>query len=129
MAMGDRSILALFSDVVDETVRLFQTEIRLVRAEITDKVGRIATSGVALCIGGVSILAAFIMLLMGAVRWLAIAGVPDQWGYLIVAVLIGGIGTGVLMKGVRDLRTASLVPQRTIEQIKADFATVKEHVT
>lgn len=129
MAMADRSILAIFSDVVEETVRLFQTEIRLVKAEISDKAGRIANSGVALGIGGISVLVALIMFFMGVVRWLAIAGIPDEWGYLIVAALVGGIGLGVLMKGVRDLKAASLVPERTIEQIKADFATVKEHVT
>jgi hypothetical protein len=129
MAHTERSIIGLFSDVVDETIRLFQTEIRLVRAEISDKAGRIANSGIALGVGGVALLSALIVLLFGIVRWLALAGIPEEWGFLLVAAVVGGAGLAFLMKGVRDLKQANLMPERTIEQIKADFASVKEHVT
>jgi drug/metabolite transporter (DMT)-like permease len=124
-----RSIMGLFSDVVDEAAGLFQTELRLLRAEISDKLGRVANSSVALAVGAVCTLAALIMLLQGVVRWLAIAGIPEQWGFLLVGVIVGGLGVGLLLKGVADLKAASLVPQRSIDQIKQDFATMKEHVT
>jgi hypothetical protein len=129
MAHTERSIIGLFSDVVDETIRLFQTEVRLVRAEVSDKFGRLADSGIALGIGGVALLTALILLLFGIVRWLEIAGIRDEWGFLLVGAVVGAVGVGFLMKGVRDLKQANLVPERTIEQIKADFASVKEHVT
>jgi hypothetical protein len=123
------SLMSLFTAVIDEGMRLIQTEVRLAKAEISDKIGRLANSGVALASGAIIVLAAIIMLLTGIVHWLVVAGIPDQWGYLIVGVVAGGIGVGVLAKGLSDLKAANLMPDRTIDQVKADFQAVKEHVS
>jgi hypothetical protein len=123
------SLMSLFTAVIDEGMRLIQTEVRLARAEISDKISRLANSGVALAAGAIIVLAAIIMLLTGIVRWLVVAGIPDEWGYVIVAVVAGGIGVGVLAKGLRDLKAANLMPDRTIDQVKADFQAVKDHVS
>ena len=40
-----RSIVNLFADVIGDAVHLFQTEIRLIRAEINEKIGRLANGG------------------------------------------------------------------------------------
>jgi hypothetical protein len=69
-----------------------------------------------------------VLLLQALVQWLAVAGIPEPWGLLIVGVIVGGIGVAVLMKGARDIKETSFVPDRTLNQIRADFETVKEHV-
>jgi hypothetical protein len=69
------------------------------------------------------------MLLHAIVRWLAVAGLPDQWGYLLVGLIAGGAGIAVLMSGINRIKETNLVPDRTIRQARDDFATVKEHVT
>src|SRR6266508_3836786 len=108
-----RSLIHLITDVMNEFATLFQTEIRLVRAELNEKANRLAGSGALIAAGAVAAIVALVLLLQALVRWLA----------------IGGIAAALIMRGIHDLKATKLVPYRTIQQVRADFATVKEHVT
>ena len=123
-----RTIANLFTDVIAETTELFQAEIHLIRTEIRQSVSRVANSGTLIGAGVIAALAALFLLLQAVVAWLAIAGLPEQWGYTIVGVLVGAAAAGLLINGINNLTAAKIMPERTIEQLKADFATVKEHV-
>lgn len=124
-----RTIFNLVASVIDESVHLLQTELRLLRAEMNDKLAKFASAGTVLAAGGIAALAALFLLLQAIVRWLAVAGLPDQWGYLIVGLIVATIAGGMLSLGLGRLRATTLVPQKSIDQIKADVAAVKEHVT
>src|SRR4051794_22673314 len=130
MAVRDsaRPLTSLFTDTVAELTHLFQTEIRLVRAEINEKVSRAANSGALIGAGAIVLLPAIFILLLAIVRWLAVAGLPDQWGLLLVGLVVAGAGVGLLMKGVKNLKGSALVPNRSIEQVRADVAMAKEQV-
>ena len=123
-----RTIVSLFTDVFAETTELFQAEINLVRSEIRQSVGRVANSGTLIGAGAIGALAALFLLLQAVVSWLVIAGLPEQWGYSIVSILVGGVAAALLSKGINNLKASKVMPERTLEQLKADFATVKEHV-
>jgi hypothetical protein len=123
-----RTIVSLFTDVFAETTELFQAEINLVRSEIRQSVGRVANSGTLIGAGAIGALAALFLLLQAVVSWLVIAGLPERWGYSIVGILVGGVAAGLLSKGINNLKASKVMPERTLEQLKADFATVKEHV-
>jgi hypothetical protein len=123
-----RPLGTLFTDVVSEVTHLFQTEIRLVRAEMNEKVSRVANSGALIGAGAVILLPAVFILLLAIVRWLAVAGIPEQWGLLIVGGVIAILGVALLMKGINNLKGPALVPSRTIEQVRADVSLAKEHV-
>lgn len=123
-----RPLGSLFTDVVSEVTHLFQTEIRLVRAEMNEKVSRVANSGALIGAGAVILLPAVFILLLAIVRWLAVAGIPEQWGLLIVGGVIAILGVALLMKGINNLKGPALVPSRTIEQVRADVSLAKEHV-
>ena len=125
----DRTIIRLITDVVGEISLLFQNEIGLVRAEIGEKISRLATAGTMIGAGVVACLAALFMLLQAVVKWLAVAGVPEQWGYLIVGLILAAVAAAVLTKGINNLKSTSPIPSRSLDQLRADFATVKEHVT
>jgi uncharacterized membrane protein YqjE len=124
-----RTVFNLVASVIDESVHLLQTELRLVRVEINDKISKLAGAGTVLAAGGVAALAALFLLLQALVRWLSVAGLPDQWGYLIVGVVVAIIAGGLLASGLKRLNSTTLVPEKTFEQIRADVAAVKEHVT
>ncbi len=124
-----RSILHLVTDVIDEMTQLFQTEIRLVRAEFNQKISNVATAATLLVMGAVAGIAALFLLLQAVVAWLAVAGLPEQWGLLLVGLVVGVIGIVVVMRGIGILRGTTLVPQKTLDQLGADFTTVKEHLT
>ena len=123
-----RSLASLFTDLISEVTQLFQTEIRLVRAEMNEKVSRVANSGALIGAGAVMMLPAVFILLLAIVRWLEVAGLPEQWGLLIVGVVVAAVGAILLMKGINNLKGSALVPRRTIEQVQADFSVAKEHV-
>ena len=130
MAVRDsaRPLASLFTDLISEVTQLFQAEMRLVRAEMNEKVSRVANSGALIGAGAVVMLPAVFILLLAIVRWLEVAGLPDQWGLLIVGVVVAALGTLLLMKGINNLKGSALVPQRTIEQVRADFSVAREQV-
>ena len=130
MAMQDstRPLGSLFTDLISEVTHLFQTELRLVRAELSEKASRAANGGAMIGAGAVVLLPAVFILLFAAVEWLAVAGLPRQWGFLLVGGVVAVIGAALLMKGVNNLKGPTLVPNRTIQQVRADFSVAKEQV-
>jgi hypothetical protein len=125
----DRSLVELFTEILREVTQILQSETRLLRAEINGKINNITGSATMIGAGAVALLAALFMLLHAIVRWLAVVGLPDQWGYLIVGLVIGAIGVAVLISGINRFKETKIVPDRTIRQARDDFSTVKEHVT
>jgi hypothetical protein len=123
-----RGIVTLITDVIGDVTELFQTEIRLVRAEITGNVSRLANS--AGLVGGAAMvgLAALFVLLQAVVMWLAYLGMPPHWGFTLVGFITAIVAYVMLRRGLDDLKSAKLVPDRSIDQLKADLATMKEHV-
>jgi uncharacterized membrane protein YqjE len=123
-----RTIITVLRDVIDQIIDLLQTEIRLVRGEINEKLSRFANGAVLLGAAAVATFAAVVLLLQAAVRWLVVAGLPDQWGYLLVGLVIAGLAIASFLGGLRKIRNTPLMPDRTIRQLRADIGTIKEHV-
>jgi len=125
----NRSLVQLITDVMNEFATLFQTEIQLVRVELSEKASRLAGSGTMIGAGAIAAVVALVLLLQAVVKWLAIAGIPEEWGLLLVGVIVAALGVALLMKGINDAKTTRLFPERTMHHVRADIVTVKEHVT
>jgi uncharacterized membrane protein YqjE len=123
-----RTISNLLADIVGDAVHLFRTEIRLIRAEINEKASRLANGGTLLAVGAIFALAGLLFLLQDIVVWIAVAGLSYEWGYLIVGGIVVLAGAVLLAVGTNRIKSTTLTPDRTVNQIKADVATVKEHV-
>jgi Putative Actinobacterial Holin-X, holin superfamily III len=123
-----RPLTSLFTDTVAELTNLFQTEIRLVRAEINEKLSKVANSSALIGAGAIVMMPAVFILLLAIVRWLAVAGLPERWGLTLVGLVVAALGIVLLMKGINNLKGSALVPRRTIEQVRADIAVAKEQV-
>jgi hypothetical protein len=123
------SIVTLVASVIQDVTSLFQSEIRLVRREISDKVSDVSSSMAAIAAGGLVLFVGVIFVLLSVVRWLVVAGVPDEWGYLIVGIVVLVVGTIALTTGIQQFKRASIVPDRAIRQAREDLATVKEHLS
>ena len=122
-----RPLTSIFTEVISEVAYLLQTEIRLARAELGERLGSLANGGAMVGAAAVLLLAGLFVLLLGAVRSLEIAGLPDKWGYLLVGGVVLVIGLGLVLAGANRLKASALVPQRTIDQLRADFFVAKEH--
>lgn len=128
MAVRERPITTVFTEVVTELTALVQTEFRLARAELNEKLDRVANSGIAIGAGAICALAGLFVLLLAIVEWLAVAGLPHQWGLLIVGGLVLVIGAVLLMRGINNLKGSALMPQRTVRQVRQDLSVAKEQV-
>ena len=87
MATGETGhpIVSLMTDVASDLAYLVQTEFRLARAEMGEKLSAASNAGAYLGIGAAIGLAGFIVLLLDIARWITVAGLPYEWSLLIVA--------------------------------------------
>jgi hypothetical protein len=124
-----RSITQTFGDVLADSLHLIQTELRLARAEASEKfgtaVGLVATGGA----GAVCLLVGSLLLLFGLVRWLAIAGLPDEWGFLLVGGIATAVGFVLVLQAKQQASADALMPNRTVRDLRADVDMVKEELS
>ncbi len=123
-----RPIVSLMTHVASDLAYLVQTEFRLARAEMGEKLSSASSAGVYLALGGVVALGGFIALLFDIAHWIAAAGLSYEWSLLIVALVALAIGAAVAMAGMARLRGSAFVPNRTLEQVREDYVVAKEHV-
>ncbi len=123
-----RPIVSLMTHVASDLAYLVQTEFRLARAEMGEKLSVASNAGAYLAAGGVVALGGLIALLFDIARWITVAGLSYEWSLLIVALVALAIGAALALAGVGRLKGAAFVPDRTIEQMREDFVVAKEHV-
>jgi hypothetical protein len=119
-----RTLVDLLSNVSD----LLAKEIRLARAEVTDKLQRTVRASVWTAVAALFGLLAFFFLLEAAVFALISFGLAAYWACAIVALLLAGCGAAAFAVG-RSAAPQDISPSRSIRQINADIRTAKELVT
>jgi uncharacterized membrane protein YqjE len=127
-ANDSRSVSELFGDALSQFSKLVRNELQLARAEISMKVGQTTTAIGLLAGAAVFLIPALVLLLMSLAAWLVEIGIRSSLAHLIaglvglsVVALLGAIGSN-------RLKTNSLVPKRTLDQLQQDTAAVREHV-
>jgi hypothetical protein len=117
-----------FAEVLADVVDLIQKEIRLARAEISDRLSTKILGGVWMAAAGVLGFVALLLLLEAIVFGIASLGLALHWSCLIVAAAIGVIAAIAFAKGRADLR-ADVMPRRTMRSVGRDISVAKEHLT
>ena len=116
------------SDVVADLVDLFQKEIRLARAELSEKLSLKIQAGVWMSAAAALGLVAVLVLVQAAIFGIASAfGIALHWSCLAVAALLTVIAAAAYAKGRANAKE-ELSPSRAIYQVKQDIATVKEQL-
>ena len=123
-----RPIASLMTSVAADLGYLVQTEMRLAKAEIAEKFSKALSAAIFLAVGGVVALGGFIALLFDIARWIARSGLAYEWSLLIVAAVALAIGAALAMVGVSRLKAPALLPERTLGQVREDYAVAKEHI-
>jgi uncharacterized membrane protein YqjE len=121
-----RPIPEIFTDLIAQVTGLVRTEGQLARAEVAEKATR-ALSGMAMILlGMVLLIPALVVLLQAAIAGLVENGMQASTAALIVggAALLLGMILGLI--GWSWAKPASLVPDKTIDQLKRD-AEVPRH--
>jgi hypothetical protein len=124
---NDKSLGQLFSDLVAETRTLVRQEVALARTEVTENAKR-AGRHVGVAAAGA------LVLLLGALPIIAglVIALGHQIGYatsaFIVGVIFVAIGAVVTMKALNALKSESLKPEQTTQQIKETKEWAKQQV-
>ncbi|HEU5163558.1 MAG TPA: phage holin family protein [Thermoanaerobaculia bacterium] len=120
-----RSLGELFSELTSETRTLIRQEIELAKTELTEKATRAGKDAAMMTAGGILVYAGLLVLL-GAL----VIGLGHLIGYgfaaLIVGLAVAGAGAGMVLAGKKDLKNASLAPDRTRRSIKETTQWLKE---
>ena len=122
---------ALLRDLAEGSASLIRQELRLVRLELTEMLGAMATGaalivsgGVFLLVGGLSLLTGLILL--GADQWLR----DRYWlAALIVLAIAGALAVFFMSRGMALLSPKQLAPDQTVATLKEDTAWLKQRLT
>ena len=122
----DAALPHTIANVAADLADLFQKEMRLARAELSDKITTKLQAGVWMSAAGVLALFAGLLVVQAVVFGIASYGIALHWSCLIVAGVFAAIAVMLFSKG-RSAAKEELAPTRTINQVKQDIATAKEH--
>ena len=124
----DAALPHTVSNVVADLADLFQKEMRLARAELSDKITTKLQAGVWMSAAGVLALIAGLLVVQAVVVGIASYGIALHWSCLIVAGVLAAFAVMLFFKGRFDAK-GELAPTRAINQVKQDIATAKEQLS
>lgn len=123
----DKSVPQLLSELARDTAALVRDEVRLARAELSEKVPQAGAGAAYLAAGGGVAFAGLLFLLAAAA--IALANVVAPWlSALIVGLVVVVIGAALLAKGRSNIRSTNLVPERTVRSVQRDVELAKSEV-
>ena len=127
-ANDSRSVSELFGDALSQFSKLVRNELQLARAEISMKVGQTTTAIGLLAGAAIFFIPTLVLLLISLATWLVEIGIRSSIAHLIAGLV--GLSVVALLgaMGSNRLKTNSLVPQRTLNQLQQDTAAIREHV-
>jgi uncharacterized membrane protein YgdD (TMEM256/DUF423 family) len=123
----DRPVGKLFTEVGAETSRLLRQEIALARAEIGAALSAMASGAGLMAAGGLTLFSGFLVLLAAAVLALAQA-IPYWAASLVVGGVVSITGVILLLVGRLQMRTKSLVPEKTLRTLRDDATWAREQM-
>jgi hypothetical protein len=129
MAEQYSSLPNAFSRVITDLADLMQKEMRLARAELSEKLSITIRAGVWMSVAAVlAILAAVLVVQACVLGFSAATGIALHWSSLIVAAVLAAAAGAVFAKGKADV-PEQFAPDRAINQVKQDIAVAKEQFT
>ena len=122
----ERSFGELLGELSEDVSTLMRQEVRLAKAEMSQKMSRATADVVKLGAGGLVALAGGLTVVASVVLGLIALGLAAWVAALIVGGLLGVTGYVMLQNGLRDLRRVDPTPHRTVETLRDDLQWVKE---
>ena len=122
-------VVTLFTAAIAQSADLVQTEFRLARAEVSEKLAALRIGLGLMAVGAIFLIAALGMLLQALVSVLIAAGMSPPAAILLVAGGAAVIGLVLFLMGQKRLSPDELVPDRTLTSLSRDGRMMKETVT
>jgi hypothetical protein len=122
-------VVTLFTAAIAQSADLVQTEFRLARAEVSEKLAALRIGLALMAVGAIFLIAALGMLLQALVSVLIASGMSPPAAILLVAGAAAVIGLVLFLMGQKRLSPEELVPDRTLTSLSRDGRMMKETVT
>jgi uncharacterized membrane protein YqjE len=106
--------------------RLIRKEFDLLKAEISDRVGKAGTAVALIAIGAVMVFVGLDVLAAAAITGLVAAGLAGWVASLIVAAVVFVLALILVMSGISTLKKITFVPHDTLETLERDARVLKE---
>lgn len=117
---------SLASEAIRLSGDLVRKEIALAKAEVSQNLSHAATAVGFIAVAGVIGLVTLNVLVAALVAALAETDLGPVWSAVIVGVVLAILAYVLLRKGINDLKTSSLMPTRTVQNVQRDAQAVKE---
>src|SRR5215813_277494 len=121
---NDKGVVDLAGEALKDIAVLLQTELQLLRAEISEKLTFTALSAALIGAGGLLLMATIVLLLQAAIAGLVAYGISTPVAILIVAAATLVVGAGLIWFGINRLSLARLAPSKTLDQLQKDSTIV-----
>jgi hypothetical protein len=115
-----QAISHLVGDALSQFARLFQNEVELAKAEITEKVTQVARGGALVAAGAILIMPAIFMALLSLSAALTARGWSPAIAHLASAIFAFVLAGVLFAVGVNWLKAGGLLPQETLRQLEKD---------
>jgi putative superfamily III holin-X len=119
-------VVTLLTAAFAQSADLLQTEFRLARAELSEKLAALRGGLVIMAIGAILLIVSLGMLLQALVSALIAAGLSTPAAILLVAGGTAVVGLVLFLMGQKRLSPETLSPDRTIRSLSHDSRMVKE---
>ena len=114
----DRSLGELFSDLSQQTSELIRQEMRLAKAELSEKAAGLGRHAMLIGAGAAFALAAVVALAAAVTLFLVNVGLEPWIAAVIAAAAMGATGYALAMSGLSAIRKQSIAPVETIHSLK-----------
>ena len=120
------SIAELVGDAFSDLSQLVQNEMRLARAELSEKISQAGMGAAFLGVAAVVMIPALVLLLIAAALWLVQMGLSPVAAHIAAAVAGAVVSIVLAMIGLNRLKPEKLTPNITMQQMRRDVAAAKE---
>jgi hypothetical protein len=107
-------------EAFNDIITLLQTELQLLRAEISEKLAFSALSASLIAAGALLLMATIVLLLQAAIAGLVVYGLSWPVAILLVALASLLIGAALVWSGLNNLTLERLAPSKTLTQLQKD---------
>jgi putative superfamily III holin-X len=128
-ANDSRAVSELFGDALSQFSKLVRNELHLARAEISVNAGEALAAVGLVAAAAILLIPTLALLLISLAMWLVEIGFRPSGAHLM-AGLVGLLAVVILSAvGLNRLKTNSLVPKRTLDQLQLDAIAARDHVS
>ena len=121
---SEKGVVDLAGEALKDIAVLLQTELQLLRAEISEKLTFTALSAALIVAGALLLAATIVLLLQAAIAGLVAYGVTMPVAILFIAACSFLVGAALIWLGVYRLSLNRLAPSRTFDQLQKDSTIV-----